>query len=266
MPDPDKYERDFSFEGFQSGNPTSSQPGIRIDDELDTISAVLGGVVDAVKDVRRSDGKLKNGIVTRDALSPALSFSVTGPTDAYIQAQLTAAAAAGFAAAFAGKLDVGAPLIELRFLATDGTVRVAKLATDAGGNILATPAAGGRFGWSDGSWTAYTPAIGTGAGAITTSTAEGRYVQRGKEVWFRIKVAIVSNGSASGYLSATLPSPPVTGDGIVCVVAGRNQTTGVMLQGVIGETGTSMKILRFDNTYPAADGQTVVISGTYEAA
>jgi len=266
MPDPDKYERDFSFEGFQSGNPTSSQPGIRIDDELDMISAAVGGVVDALKSVRRSDGKLQNGIVTRDTLSPALSFSVAGPTDAYIQAQLTAAAAAGFATAFANKLDVGAPLIELRPPPADGTIRTAKLAVDTNGNVIATPGTGGRFGWSDGSWTPYTPVIGTGAGTITTSTAEGRYVQRGKEVWFRIKVVIVSNGSASGYLSATLPSPPVTGDGIMCVVAGRNTTTGVMLQGVIGETGTSIKILRFDNTYPVADGQTVVLSGTYEAA
>lgn len=256
MPDPDKYERDFSFEGFQSGNPTSSQPGIRIDDQLDTISAAIGGVVDALKDVRRSDGKLPNGIVTRDTLSPALSFSAAGPTDEYIQAQLVAAAAAGFATAFAGKLDVGAPLIELRSTATDGTARVAKLAVDDRG----------RFGWSDGSWTAYTPLVGAGIGVVTTSTAEGRYVQRGKEVWFRIKVAIVANGSGAGYLSATLPSPPVTGDGILCVVAGRVQPMGDMLQGVIGETGTSIKIHRFDNTYPAADGQTVVISGTYEAA
>jgi len=256
MPDPDKYERDFSFEGFQSGNPTSSQPGIRIDDELDMISAAIGGVVDAVKDVRRSDGKLPNGIVTPDTLSPALSFSVTGPTDEYVQAQLTAAAAAGFAAAFAGKLDVGAPLIELRFPSTDGVARVAKLAVDASG----------RFGWSDGSWTAYAPAVTAGSGAVTAATAEGRYVQRGKEVWFRIKVAIITNGSASGYLAVTLPVPPVTGDGISCVVAGRVQPAGAMLQGVIGETGTSIKIHRFDNTYPVADGQTVVISGTYEAA
>ncbi|KQO69525.1 hypothetical protein ASF22_02640 [Methylobacterium sp. Leaf87] len=256
MPDPDKYERDFSFEGFQSGNPTSSQPGIRIDDELDTISAAIGGVVDALKNVRRSDGKLPNGIVTRDTLSPALSFSVTGPTDAYIQAQLTAAAAAGFATAFAGKLDVGSPLIELRFPSTDGIARVAKLAVDANG----------RFGWSDGSWTAYAPVVSAGAGVVTSSTAEGRYVQRGKEVWFRVKVVIVSNGSASGYLAVTLPSPPVTGDGISCVVAGRVQPAGAMLVGVIGETGNSVKIHRFDNTYPATDGQTVVISGTYEAA
>ncbi|KQU21657.1 hypothetical protein ASG63_22955 [Methylobacterium sp. Leaf94] len=79
MPDPTKYERDFSFKGFQTGSPTGMQPGVRIDDELDNIASAIAGLVDAVKNVRRSDGKLPNGIVGPDALSALSRFRLGMP-------------------------------------------------------------------------------------------------------------------------------------------------------------------------------------------
>lgn len=72
MADPTKYERDYSFSNFQANQPNKPLPGPEVDVELDNIADAIGGVVDAVKDVRRSDGALKNGIVTADSLAPTL--------------------------------------------------------------------------------------------------------------------------------------------------------------------------------------------------
>jgi hypothetical protein len=70
------YERTYSFTDFQAGNPSAPLPGIQVDNELENIEQSLGGAIDAIKDVRRSDGKLKNGVVTIDSLSPQVAAGV----------------------------------------------------------------------------------------------------------------------------------------------------------------------------------------------
>jgi hypothetical protein len=70
MADPTDYERGYSFTDWQTSNPSRPLPGPNLDVELDDIAEATEEIVDAIKDVRRSDGALKNGIVTIDSLAP----------------------------------------------------------------------------------------------------------------------------------------------------------------------------------------------------
>lgn len=74
MPDPTKYQRGYSFSGFQATNPRSPLPAPQLDGELANIQTSIALTVDALKQVRRSDGALQNGIVGPDNLSPALNL------------------------------------------------------------------------------------------------------------------------------------------------------------------------------------------------
>jgi len=70
MADPTPYEVSYDFSDFQTYNPATPLPGTQVDIQLADIAASTKSIANAVKDVRRSDGRLKNGVVTPDALSP----------------------------------------------------------------------------------------------------------------------------------------------------------------------------------------------------
>lgn len=76
MADPTAYERDYSFSGWASPTPL---PGAALDVEFDNIAQATTDLVEAVKDVRRADGKLKNGSVDYGALDPVLQAALAGP-------------------------------------------------------------------------------------------------------------------------------------------------------------------------------------------
>jgi hypothetical protein len=76
MADPTRYERDYSFSGYQSTNPSKPLPGPSLDNELENIEASLNSTITGLMDIRRSDGALKNGIVTAASLSPEISSGV----------------------------------------------------------------------------------------------------------------------------------------------------------------------------------------------
>jgi hypothetical protein len=69
MADPTRYERGFSFSGFQASAPQTPLPGSNVDAELDNLEVTTSQLVDAMQDIRRSDGQLKNGVVTAESLS-----------------------------------------------------------------------------------------------------------------------------------------------------------------------------------------------------
>lgn len=98
MADPTKYTRNYSFTDFQQANPQEPLPGQQIDDEFIEIQTVIGEAVDAIKDVRRSDGALKNGIVTVESLDPTVAAGVGSGALAAQQAAEAAAADAEAAA------------------------------------------------------------------------------------------------------------------------------------------------------------------------
>ena len=84
MADPTKYTKGYSFEGHQANNPSKPLPAPRLDDELENIATSIDETIDALKDIRRSDGALKNGVVTSDAIAPAVLAGVAGDAAAMV--------------------------------------------------------------------------------------------------------------------------------------------------------------------------------------
>lgn len=80
MATPRRYTKGFSFSGFQATNPNRPLPGSSLDGELANIETSVNEAISALGDIRRDDGLLRNGIVTRDALSPDLATGVTPAT------------------------------------------------------------------------------------------------------------------------------------------------------------------------------------------
>jgi hypothetical protein len=77
MANPTKYTPGYSYSGFQAANPTKPLPAPRVDDDFANISRAVNETIAALQDVRRSDGRLPNGIVGPDAISPALKIGFT---------------------------------------------------------------------------------------------------------------------------------------------------------------------------------------------
>lgn len=90
MADPSLYVVSYSFGGFQANAPTTPLPGVQVDNELANIAEAVAAIINSIKDVRRSDGALKNQIVTYDSLELGLQLTFD-PTNG----ELVAAAVAG---------------------------------------------------------------------------------------------------------------------------------------------------------------------------
>jgi len=126
-------------------------------------------------------------------------------------------------------------------------------------NIAGVGANSGTFATP---WISYTPTLSSGTGALTSASAAGKYIKNGKTVTFQIAVTITTNGTGATYVGATLPFQAAAQE---YIVAGRNNTTGKMLQGDIIAGATVMRIFDYANVYPAADGQILYVSGTYQS-
>ncbi|MDW9493953.1 hypothetical protein GOA94_17990 [Sinorhizobium meliloti] len=77
MADPTKYTPAYSYSGWQASNPSRPLPADEVDNDFANVSLSVNQAIDAIKDVRRSDGKLKNQSVGPDQLSPALTIGFT---------------------------------------------------------------------------------------------------------------------------------------------------------------------------------------------
>ena len=114
------------------------------------------------------------------------------------------------------------------------------------------------------SWVGYTPTVTSGTGTITTATATGRYRRIDRVIFIEVTINITTNGTGATSVVATLPS------GITCaqnaILSGReNASTGKMLQGLVPASGTNISITNYDNTYPAANGYVIIVSGSFES-
>lgn len=98
MADPTPYIVSYSFSGFQASNPTTPLPAARVDAEFANVAAAVATLVSATKDIRRSDGALKNQIVTFDSLEAALQLTFD-PTNGQLVAAAVATAQAAATAA-----------------------------------------------------------------------------------------------------------------------------------------------------------------------
>ncbi len=110
-------------------------------------------------------------------------------------------------------------------------------------------------------FTSYTPAITAGSGTFTTVSGAGRYKQIGKIVFVIITITITTNGSAATDVISTLPVAPT---GIINFCGRAVSVSGKMLQGTA--LSASVAILNYDGSYPGASGETLNVSGFYEAA
>lgn len=149
MADPTPYVVNYSFAGFQANAPTTPLPGQKVDSELAGAAAAIVALVDAVKNVRRSDGALQNGIVTFESLHAALQLTFD-PTNG----ALVAAAVAGTAAdRAASALSAGAALVSA------GDADAARLLAEAAADSI--------------DLTNYLPKSGNLAGLGNAATARG---------------------------------------------------------------------------------------------
>lgn len=80
MPEPTKYVRGTSFAGFQASNPNRPLPGSALDNELENIEQSVGEAINGLNDIRRPDGKLRNGIVGIETLAPGIITGVNPAT------------------------------------------------------------------------------------------------------------------------------------------------------------------------------------------
>lgn len=121
MADPTPYDPSYSFTGFQASNPTTPLPADQVDNELENIAESLSETITALADVRRSDGALKNGIVTFDSLSPEVAAQVgEGIEDALVAAEASADASAASATAASASADDAAASADEAEAAADG--------------------------------------------------------------------------------------------------------------------------------------------------
>jgi hypothetical protein len=139
----------------------------------------------------------------------------------------------------------------------------ANLAASGNGGVTGTlPVANGGTGDTGTAWTSYTPTITAGGGSFTTVSATGRYKTLGKTVFVEIKITITTNGSAASFITATLPFGAVTSD---LYALGGFQQDGFLIAGTC-KAGATANILKYDGTYPGADGKSMWLSGIYESA
>jgi len=113
-------------------------------------------------------------------------------------------------------------------------------------------------------WTAWTPTVTTGAGTITTlGTVVARYKRLGKRINFTIKIPITTNGTGSGNIAFTLPGG-FTPFADFAPSGYENTAYGGILQCRGSFGSNNVTLLKYDNSYPGADGATLVVSGAYE--
>lgn len=76
MADPTTFVPGYSYTGWQAANPEEPLPAQRVDNDMANIQTSIDGLVAAVQDVRRSDGALKNGIVTTESLASDITTTI----------------------------------------------------------------------------------------------------------------------------------------------------------------------------------------------
>lgn len=111
----------------------------------------------------------------------------------------------------------------------------------------------------------YTPVITAGSGTFTTVSASGRYTVFGKFVLIQITITITTNGTAGTYVAASLPITALNLPGVVYSLNGRGEVaSGKEIIAPVRPNASTVPIVNFDNSYPGASGETLVLSGFYE--
>lgn len=110
-------------------------------------------------------------------------------------------------------------------------------------------------------WNIFTPTVTAQSGTITTTTGSIRYRKSYNTVHINAEVTIANNGNGANSVLVSLPfkvRTNATGTGRAQNVSGKG------LQAFAAAGGTNMAIRNADGTYPAANGELLVVSLTYE--
>lgn len=111
-------------------------------------------------------------------------------------------------------------------------------------------------------YTAYTPTVTSGTGALGTLTSTGRYKQIGKTVFVYARTDITNNGTGASWIDMTLPSSVLSPYSYI--LPGMESTTSTTVTGICG--GNTVSVLKYDGSYPAGAGTIIIVSGFYESA
>jgi hypothetical protein len=123
--DPQKFTPGYSYTNWQTSNPTKPLPGNKVDQDMANIAMSTESLANALKDIRRSDGKLKNGVVTVDSLDPQVAAGVGSGA---LASAAAAAAAAGAASDSQAAADGSA------YAAAESAAASSASATEASGH------------------------------------------------------------------------------------------------------------------------------------
>jgi hypothetical protein len=207
MADPIPYAPSYDF--------TAVEGGTQINVQLADVAEASEQAVAAIKDIRRSDGALKNGIVRADSLAPdaiAVLVEKVGPegeiaAEVLIAAEasaLTASNAAGFAAGFAANAAASADSAAASAgsaAASAGSAAAAAAAaaasvTAAGNSAAAAEASATAAGLSE----VAADAAAVAAAASETAAADAAAVATAAKVAF---VANKNGADQTGIVTAT---------------------------------------------------------------
>lgn len=155
MANPTPYVPGYSYSDFQTSQPTTPLPAPQIDNDFASIQQTTDETIAALADVRRSDGALKNGVVTPDSLSPEALADLV-PAATALAEQYRDEAAASAAAAAASETDAE----EAAGLAVASAAGA--LVSENAANTLVQQAVSGFVGFVDG--------LGYDFGSITAAT------------------------------------------------------------------------------------------------
>lgn len=106
----------------------------------------------------------------------------------------------------------------------------------------------------------YTPVVTAGAGTLTTASATGFYREVGDIVDGYMQITITTNGTGSNSILATLPFMPTRGSGGGKEIA----IGGKQLSAEITNAVLNLRIVNYDNTYPAVNGSVLHAFFSYE--
>lgn len=80
MAQPDPYVRDYDFQGYQTGHPSTPLPGDKVNDEFDAIANAVDQIRMRIADLQRDDLEVHNEVIGFDQLKDELRHGFTTPT------------------------------------------------------------------------------------------------------------------------------------------------------------------------------------------